>query len=183
MSKNVFQFTGLSGVGKSTLSLAVSEKLRAKGYKVTVLDGDELRKTISADLGFSEIDRLTHLKRVAQLAATVNADIVLIAVINPYEKGRQLFRDYANAKLIWLRCSIEVLRHRDTKGLYQRAFLPDDHPDKLSNLTGINAPFEYPEQADLIIDTDRLEIHEAAKLIVRRILLGKMNSQEVTISR
>ncbi|MGV3546918.1 MAG: adenylyl-sulfate kinase [Pedobacter sp.] len=173
MSKNVFQFTGLSGVGKSTLSLAVKEKLVAKGYMVEILDGDELRKTISADLGFSEEDRLAHLKRVAQLAATVNADIVLIAVINPYEKGRQLFRDCANAKLIWLRCNLEVLRHRDTKGLYQRAFLPDGHPDKVPNLTGVNAPFEYPEQADLIIDTDQLEIHEAAKLIIQYIFENK----------
>ncbi|MNK23530.1 putative adenylyl-sulfate kinase [compost metagenome] len=170
ISKNVFQFTGLSGVGKSTLSLAVREKLSKKGYKVEILDGDELRKTISADLGFSEIDRLTHLNRVAQLAAKVNADIVLIAVINPYEKGRQLFRECADAKLIWLRCSLQVLKSRDTKGLYQRAFLPDDHPDKLRNLTGVNAPFEYPEQADLIIDTDRLEIDQAAELIVQHII-------------
>ncbi|WP_113660995.1 adenylyl-sulfate kinase [Pedobacter nanyangensis] len=180
MSKNVFQFTGLSGVGKSTLSAAVSEKLMAKGYQVTVLDGDELRKTISADLGFSEEDRLAHLTRVAQLAASINTDVILIAVINPYEKGRQVFRDYANAKLIWLRCGLAELKKRDTKGLYHRAYLPDGHPDKLTNLTGVNAPFEKPMEPDLVIDTDHLNITDASAEIGSYILKEMLVQQRFT---
>lgn len=168
--KRVIQFTGLSGAGKTTLSFAIKQDLTTKGYKVVVLDGDELRKTISIDLGFSEKDRLEHLKRVADLADAISADFVLIAVINPYEVGRQIFKEQCGAKLIWLRCQISILRQRDTKGLYRRAFLPTNDPDRLSNLTGVNAPFEEPIHADLIVDTDQLEVEEASALIVNFIL-------------
>lgn len=170
MSKSVFQFTGLSGAGKSTLSLALSRDLMASGLSVAILDGDELRKTISADLGFSQLDRLTHLKRVAHLATTMEADVVLIAVINPYEQGRQLFKQQCSAKLIWLNCPLAELKKRDTKGLYRRAYLPDEHPEKLANLTGVNAPFEEPQFADLIVDTDCLSIEESTNQIANYIL-------------
>lgn len=160
--KQIFQFTGLSGVGKSTLSQIVKERLVQEGCKVEILDGDELRKTLSVDLGFSEQDRLEHLRRVAHLATVTKADVVLIAVINPYERGRLLFKEKCNAELIWLKCELEVLKERDTKGLYYRAFLPEDHPDKLSNLTGVNAPFEEPVNVGLTVFTDNQTVGEAA---------------------
>ncbi len=175
--KRVIQFTGLSGAGKTTLSFAIKRDLTTKGYKVVVLDGDELRKTISVDLGFSEKDRLEHLKRVADLADAIVADFVLIAVINPYEIGRQVFRQQCSAKLIWLRCQIAILKSRDTKGLYRRAFLPEGNPDRLSNLTGINAPFEEPIHADLIVDTGQLKVEQASALIVNFILLNSKKYQ------
>lgn len=174
--KQVFQFTGLSGVGKSTLAQEVKERLTVEGYGVEVLDGDELRKTLSVDLGFSERDRLEHLRRVAQLAIEVKADVVLIAVINPYEQGRLVFKDKCKAELIWLKCELEILKERDTKGLYHRAFLPQNHPDKLNNLTGVNAPFEKPTNVNLIVNTDNQTIGEAATRIFYYIINKRTKS-------
>lgn len=159
--KRRIQFTGLSGVGKTTLGTLVRDELVASGYSVTVLDGDVLRKTHSADLGFSKADRLEHLRRVAHLANESDADVVLIAVINPYEEGRAYFREISGAALVWLTCELEVLRSRDTKGLYERAFLPENHPNRLANLTGVNDPYERPTDADLVIDTGNYTVEEA----------------------
>ncbi len=165
-TRRIVQFTGLSGAGKTTLSAIASEQLAKQGYKVAVLDGDELRKTLSADLGFSKTDRLEHLRRLAHLANETDADIVLVAVINPYDATRTYFRETCKARLIWAKCALDILRGRDTKGLYARAFLPDNHPDRLANLTGVNDPYEEPTDADLIIETgtDTLE-NSAAKLV------------------
>lgn len=171
--KQVFQFTGLSGVGKSTLAQEVKERLTLEGYDVEVLDGDELRKTLSVDLGFSEKDRLEHLRRVAHLATAIKTDVVLIAVINPYEQGRLVFKEKCDAELIWLKCELEVLKERDTKGLYHRAFLPESHPDKLNNLTGVNAPFEEPKNADLIVNTDNQTVAKAATRICDYVIKGR----------
>ncbi|MFB2120917.1 adenylyl-sulfate kinase [Parapedobacter sp. 2B3] len=163
--QHIVQFTGLSGVGKTTLAALASEKLIALGYKVVVLDGDDLRKTLSADLGFSKADRLEHLRRLAHLANETDADVVLLAVINPYRATRAYFSENCGARLVWLRCALDVLRQRDTKGLYARAALPAGHPDRLANLTGVNDPYEEPIDADLVIDTgtDALE-NSAAQL-------------------
>ncbi|HWK56623.1 MAG TPA: adenylyl-sulfate kinase [Parapedobacter sp.] len=164
--KNIVQFTGLSGVGKTTLAVLAGDWLAVRGYNVAVLDGDELRKTLSADLGFSKADRLEHLRRLACLANETDADIVLLAVINPYQAGRSYFREICGAHLVWLKCALDVLRERDTKGLYARASLPEGHPDRLTNLTGVSDPYEEPIDADLVIDTgtDTLE-NSATKLV------------------
>lgn len=164
--RNIIQFTGLSGVGKTTLSVMASERLAAQGYKVAVLDGDELRKTLSADLGFSKADRIEHLRRLANLVNETNADMVLIAVINPYDVARTYFRETCGARLVWVKCALGVLRRRDPKGLYARAFLPENHPDRITNLTGVNDPYEEPTDADLTINTgeDTLE-NSVVKLV------------------
>ena len=163
--RKIFQLTGLSGAGKTTLASGVKERLGEQGYKIEVLDGDEIRKTLSADLGFTRSDRLEHLRRLAGIANTIEADVILIAVINPYAESRSFFRESCNAGLIWNRCNLAVLRQRDTKGLYQKAFLPEDHPAKLRNLTGVNDVFEEPSDADLIIDTDKTGIEESVRQI------------------
>ena len=151
--KSIVQFTGLSGVGKTTLTSLAGGKLAVAGYKVAVLDGDDLRKTLSADLGFSKDDRLEHLRRLACMANEIEADFVLIAVINPYEAARSYFREICGACLVWVRCELDLLKLRDPKGLYARAALPEGHPDRLANLTGVNDPYEEPLHADLTIDT------------------------------
>ena len=150
----VFQLTGLSGAGKTTLAYRVGQLLQSAGKTVVVLDGDEMRKQLSADLGFSRQDRLTHIQRIGRLVTSVSAQIVIIAAINPYREGRSYLESYCNAKLVWIKCSLDVLKERDTKGLYRRAQLPDNHPDKLNNLTGVNDPFDFPHHADYIIHTD-----------------------------
>lgn len=165
--KRVVQFTGLSGVGKTTLATFASERLATLGYRVTVLDGDELRKTISAELGFSKQDRLEHLRRLAHLATEIEGDIVLVAAINPYEQGRAYFREVCDASLVWISSDLEVLRLRDTKGLYARAFLPEGHPQRLANLTGVNDPYEIPRESDLHIDTGKEALKDAGTKLIQ----------------
>src|SRR5690606_18369757 len=108
--KLTIQFTGLSGSGKSTLCALVKDRLALTGYTVDILDGDEIRKKQSVGLGFGKEDRLTHLRQVAQMANDSHADIVLLAVVNPYEESRQYFRTHCGAHLIGLKCTLVVLK-------------------------------------------------------------------------
>ncbi|WP_442795369.1 adenylyl-sulfate kinase [Pelobium manganitolerans] len=161
--KKVFQFTGLSGSGKTTLAIEVKKLLTEQGYTVEVLDGDEMRKSISADLGFSREDRLENMRRIARCAKESAADVVLIAAVNPYREGREYLRAHCQAELVWIRCQINVLKQRDPKGLYKKALLPNHDPRKLKNLTGVNDPFENPELADLTINTDKENINHSTE--------------------
>ncbi len=151
----LIQLTGLSGAGKTTLAYKVSAALNAFGLKSVVLDGDAYRKTLCRDLGFSYSDRMENIRRLGKLAYEymLNGDIAIISAINPFEEGRQELQRLYGAKTIWIDCTLEALRKRDTKGLYRRAMLPDNHPEKLTNLTGVNDRFEEPINADLRICT------------------------------
>ncbi|MXV17042.1 adenylyl-sulfate kinase [Hufsiella ginkgonis] len=157
----IIQFTGLSGSGKTTLASAVRNRLGSAGLETIVLDGDDLRKTISADLGFSRSDRLENMRRAGALAASYANKIVIIAMINPYEEARKQLRENYGAKLVWIACPVSVTAQRDPKGLYKRAALPPSHQDKVSGLTGVSDPFEVPLSPDLVINT-HLETVEAS---------------------
>lgn len=173
--KKVFQFTGLSGSGKTTLAIEVKKLLEKQGCTVEVLDGDEIRKSISADLGFSREDRLENMRRIALCAKKSSSNVVLIAAVNPYREGREYLREHCQAELVWIRCQISVLRQRDTKGLYKKALLPNNDPRKLENLTGINDPFEDPEQADFTIDTDKENVNRSTERLFNYIFVGLKN--------
>lgn len=162
----IFQFCGLSGAGKTTLATAILVELQEKGHLVKVIDGDVYRQTLCKDLGFSRSDRIENVSRLADYAETLRQefDFILLAVINPYEEARAALKQKYDAKLIWVKCNIEVLIDRDTKGLYKKALLPDGHPDKIYNLTGLNDTFETPLSADLILNTDLLSIDESLRL-------------------
>ena len=149
----VFQLTGLSGAGKTTLSENVKSKFLEEGTDVLVVDGDVYRKLISADLGFSKDDRIENIRRLGAFAAGALSPVVIIAAINPYEESRKLLKEKYNAPLIWVDCALPMLIERDTKGLYRRASLADNHPQKLHNLSGVNDAFEIPESADLVLCT------------------------------
>jgi adenylylsulfate kinase len=153
------QLTGLSGSGKSTIANAVKELLRTRGYVIEVIDGDIYRKKLCPDLGFSKEDRNENIRRlgfVANLLAS-NGVISILAAINPYEEIRKELLKYGgHVKTVWINCDIKTLMERDTKQLYKKAFLPEGHPDKIHNLTGINDPFEIPPEPDLVIDTHKL---------------------------
>jgi len=148
------QMTGMSGAGKTTLSCAVAKKLKAQGYKVELIDGDEYRKNVSKDLGFSKKDRTENIQRLGFIGHVLerNGVIAIMATINPYDSARQ---DLARlgAKTIYIKCNLDELKKRDTKGLYYRAMLEDGHPNKVYNLTGVSDPFEVPSNPDLVIDT------------------------------
>ncbi|SHL87411.1 adenylylsulfate kinase [Chitinophaga jiangningensis] len=151
----IIQLTGLSGAGKSTLAEGVKTLLQQHSLKVVIIDGDVYRKTLCKDLGFSKEDRMENIRRLGAAAWELKeeADIVLIAAINPFEVIRSELKARYNAKIVWIKCDIPVLTYRDTKGLYKRALLDDNHPDKLFNLTGINDTYDLPFAPDLVIDT------------------------------
>lgn len=152
----LIQLTGLSGAGKTTLAQRVKRELEAQGFAVEVLDGDTYRKQLWPELTFSPADRQENLRRLGFLAQLLcrRGIIVLLAAINPYEAIRADLRAQCPAaRTVYVRCDLPTLLRRDTKGLYARALLPDHHPDKLTNLTGVNAPYEPPVAPDLLIDT------------------------------
>lgn len=151
----LIQLTGLSGAGKTTLAHRVAEKLKGLGFSAVVLDGDIYRQTVFKDLGFSYEDRVENIRRLGELGYgyVLKGDIAIISAINPFEDGRRNLQRLYGAKTIWVDCELEKLKERDTKGLYKRAMLPDGHPEKLKNLTGVNDNYEEPIDAELHICT------------------------------
>ncbi len=165
--------TGLSGVGKTTVSYTVKRELERRGFRAEVIDGDEYRATLCRDLGFSKEDRAENIRRLAFVARrlTEHGVIAILSAINPYDEIRlEIKRSSPTIRTVWLDCDIEVLKRRDPKGLYQRAFLPDDHPEKIHDLSGVNDPFEKPSDADLILKTDRETEQESTEKLLQFIL-------------
>ena len=160
--------TGLSGAGKSTLATALKVKLSEMSIDSCVIDGDVYRKTINKDLGFNAADRRENIYRLAEEAhrLTLQGIISIVAAINPFEDQRIALAKKYNAKIIFIKCDIKKLLERDTKGLYHKALLPDDHPDKLWNLTGINDPYDIPENPDLVIDTSEASINDSTRQLI-----------------
>jgi adenylylsulfate kinase len=151
------QLTGLSGAGKSTIAGGVKKLLESNGFHVEVIDGDIYRKKLCSDLGFSKEDRHENIRRLGFVSNKFaeNGIISILAAINPYEEIRKELSLYGpHVKTVWIDCDLDVLIKRDTKQLYKKAMLPDDHPDKINNLTGVNDPYEPPENPSLIINTE-----------------------------
>jgi adenylyl-sulfate kinase len=148
-------FAGLSGAGKSTLAIALQEKLAAVNYESAIIDGDVYRNTICKDLGFSEADRRENIRRLTKIAVEKKQAgmISIIAAINPFDDLRQELCEINGAILVYIKCSLEKLIQRDTKGLYKKAMLPDDAPEKIWNLTGVNDRYDLPSNAAMVIDT------------------------------
>ena len=168
----IIQMTGLSGAGKSTLANAVQHMLKEHGKQIMVVDGDVYRKTTSKDLGFSIADRKENMRRLAVIADQhCNNDIpVIIAAINPFNDIRNELKIRYHAKIVWIKCDLEILVKRDTKNLYKKALLPDDDPEKIRDLTGVNHPFEIPDNPDLIIDTSLSSIESCTEGFMKYVL-------------
>jgi len=161
---------GLSGAGKSTLAAHVKNKLGRVEIPVEIIDADEYRQKLFKDLGFTREDRNENIRRLGFIANKFSSQniVTLVSAINPYNDIRQeLIATYPNIKVVYVDCNINVLIKRDTKGLYKKALLPDGHPDKLSNLTGINDPFEIPETPDLYINTSLQTIKQCVDEVYR----------------
>jgi adenylylsulfate kinase len=161
----IIQFCGLSGSGKTTLAENVKRILAEKKINVEIIDGDEYRKVLCADLGFSKEHRNQNIRRLAFVASKLSQYkiVSIICAINPYEDIRQEIKaNYKDVKTVFIDCSMDVLIRRDTKGLYKKAMLPEGHPEKVTNLTGVNDPFEVPSLPDLVIHSDGESVEESA---------------------
>lgn len=148
----VFWFTGLSGAGKSTIAMAVEQALFEKGYRTYVLDGDNVRHGLNSDLGFSPDDRAENIRRVGEVAALM-ADaglIVITAFISPYRADRHRARAAAKDGFheIYVKADLKTCENRDPKGLYKKA-----RAGKITEFTGIDSPYETPENPDMVVDT------------------------------
>jgi adenylylsulfate kinase len=165
----IIQFCGLSGSGKSTIARAAETELKKRHIEVEIIDGDEYRATLCNGLGFSRQDRLENIRRLAFVAHQLSKHgiVTVICAINPYEEMRQeISKTYPNVLTAFIDCSVETLKIRDTKGLYQKAFLPAEHPQRINNLTGINDPFDRPANPDIYINTDSETIISCVNKIV-----------------
>lgn len=164
--------TGLSGAGKTTLAEELLLKLTENNIAAEVIDGDTYRKTISKDLGFSAEDRRENIQRLVKIADEKSKQgiIAIVAAINPFEDLRIELAQKYGAKVIWVRCNLSTLITRDTKGLYHKALLPENHPDKIWNLSGVNDPYEVPAKADLVIDTSEVTIKKSTQQLLTFVL-------------
>ena len=169
----IIQFCGLSGSGKSTIARMAKELLAEKNIPVEIIDGDEYRKVLCSDLGFSMADRNTNIRRLAFVASKLSSYniVAIICAINPYEAIRKEVKEtYSKVKTVFIDCSLNELIKRDTKGLYKKAMLPAEHPDKVTNLTGVNDPFDIPVQPDLIIKSGDETPEASVKKLINFIL-------------
>ncbi|WP_306521803.1 adenylyl-sulfate kinase [Rheinheimera sp.] len=162
----VLWFTGLSGAGKSTVAGALEQALVARGAHTYLLDGDNVRHGLCADLGFSEADRTENLRRVGAVAGLmVDAGlIVLSAFISPLKSQRDAIRQALPAGKfieVYVATSLEECEKRDVKGLYQKA-----RRGEIKNFTGISDPYEAPAQADIVLDTGLLSLDESVKQLL-----------------
>ncbi len=167
------QLTGLSGSGKSTIAEGVKKLLENNGLRVEVIDGDIYRKKICPDLGFSKEDRHENIRRLGFISNRFaeNGIISILAAINPYEEIRQELSVYGpHVKTVWIDCDFDILVKRDTKQLYKKAMLPHDHPDKINNLTGVNDPYEPPENPGLTINTSIENEETSIKMLFEYIM-------------
>jgi adenylylsulfate kinase len=164
----VLLLCGLSGAGKTTLANHVKCRLDQSGLNTEIIDGDEYRSTLFRELSFSKPDRLENIRRLGFIANKFSERgiVTIVSAINPYEELREELKEtYENVKTIFIDCPVETLICRDTKGLYKRALLPEGHPEKITNLTGINDPFDVPALPDLYINTDMHDIQECTALL------------------
>ena len=161
----VLWLTGLSGSGKSTLAMAVEQRLFAKGYHVYVLDGDNVRGGLNANLGFSPEDRAENIRRVSEVAALfADAGMVCItAFISPYRSDRERARAAAKSAFheIYVDADLSTCEERDPKGLYRRA-----RAGEIADFTGISAPYEAPLAPELRVDTAELSVEDAVQSVV-----------------
>lgn len=159
-------FTGLSGAGKSTLAGLAAQEFRARGHRVEVLDGDEVRTNLSRGLGFSKEDRDTNIRRIGYVCSLLarNGVIAISAAISPYREVRdEVRRQHERFFEVYVKCALPKLIERDAKGLYRKALAGE-----IKNFTGVSDPYEEPLNPELVIETDRETVEESfGKLIGR----------------
>jgi adenylylsulfate kinase len=164
----VLWFTGLSGSGKSTIAHAVEEKLLDAGVPVEILDGDVVRENLSKGLGFSKEDRDTNIRRIAYVAHLLqrNGVFVITAAISPYkairDEARAMIKDFVE---IYADAPLEVCEARDVKGLYAKA-----RAGEIKGFTGIDDPYEAPENAEVVAKTGEQSVEESAQQVIDKLI-------------
>ena len=162
----VIWFTGLSGSGKSTLAHSVEEELYNLDCRTFVLDGDNVRHGLSSNLSFSDDDRKENIRRIGEAAKLMmeSGVIAMTAFISPFKKDRNLVRQLLpQGDFIEIYCntSLEVCESRDVKGLYKRA-----RAGEIKNYTGIDSPYEEPDDPELVIDTESESLEESVTKVI-----------------
>ncbi|MGA8663894.1 MAG: adenylyl-sulfate kinase [Thermoplasmata archaeon] len=162
--------TGLPSAGKTTISKELLPRLLARGWYADLLDGDEIRRGLSADLGFDRKSRETHAQRVAFCAKLLarNGSIPIVALISPYRTSRAAARaDIGRFVEVYVSTPLDVCETRDVKGLYKKA-----RSGAIKEMTGVDDPYEPPEHAEIVVDAVRLAPAESAGFI-----LGELERQ------
>ncbi len=163
-------FTGLSGSGKSTIAHLVGPELERRGLVVEYLDGDTVRTHLSKGLGFSKEDRDTNIERIGWVASrlTRQGGAVIAAAISPYEetrrKARTMVEEWGSFVEVHVQATVDECARRDVKGLYEKAF-----KGEIKGFTGVDDPYEAPENPELVVDTEQHEPEESARLIIEKL--------------
>jgi bifunctional enzyme CysN/CysC len=168
----VLWFTGLSGAGKSTIANLVEKKLFGMGRHTYLLDGDNIRHGLNRDLGFTDADRVENIRRVGEVARLMTDAglIVLVSFISPFRSERQLARSLLGTGEffeIYVDTPLAVAEARDPKGLYQKA-----RAGKIRNFTGIDSPYEPPENPEIHIETGRVSAEQAAEQVIGQLRIA-----------
>jgi adenylylsulfate kinase len=162
--------TGLSGAGKTTIANELSQLLKSSNINVIVIDGDEIRKGLCSDLGYSSKDRSENTRRVAEICKILNKGEILtiVSLISPLKQDREIAKQIIGNNQfveIYIKTPIEVCQERDPKGLYKKIALGE-----IKNFTGIDLPYEEPINPHLTIDTTIISIDNATKTIINLFL-------------
>ena len=164
----VVWLTGLSGSGKTTIARTVEDVLKRMNHRcVVVLDGDEIRRHLNTDLGFSKRDRELHIERVTYLSHILSRSgiITIVALISPIrtsrDSARKLLGDFVE---VWVKCSLETCRKRDPKGLYAKVKMGE-----ITNFTGIDQDYEIPLNPEITLDTDKETLQQCSQKIMQKL--------------
>ncbi len=162
----VIWLTGPSGAGKTTLARALEKKLKEMGLKVEVLDGDEIRRKLYPDIGFSKEAREMHNRVVIHMAKLLsrNGVVAVVSLISPYKAVREKAREEIGKFIeVYLKCPLEIRMKRDPKGLYSKAMRGE-----IKGLTGYDGIYEEPENPELILETHKMSVEEEVEAILNK---------------
>ena len=167
MKAPVIWLTGIPASGKTTLGLELKNYYEQKGLPVDILDGDEIRKTLSKDLGLSPEDRKEHNRRVIFVAKLLakNGVTTIVPLISPYRETREYARkELPNFVEVWIKASVDECIKRDPKGLYKKALAGE-----ITNLTGLQSPYEEPANPELVVDTEKHSVKDSVDMITSKL--------------
>lgn len=164
-------FTGLPSSGKTTLAKMVENILLERGLNVEVLDGEDIRKNLSKDLGYSKEDRDINIRRIGYICSLLSRNnvVAIASCISPYKEIRdEVRRNIGNFIEVYVKCPLDVLKKRDIKGLYEKAL-----KGEIKGFTGVDDPYEEPDKPEVIVQTDKETPEESCHKIIKTLeILG-----------